>query len=93
MAQLPSARLLVPLTAHPELGLPWYHRAYRTQPTLPHSSRQHIQVMIIQLTAGTTLPPEVVEQIVAKSDGMPLYGRDDQSDLRLRGAQEGRWAL
>jgi predicted ATPase len=73
MAQLPSARLLVPLTAHPELGLPWYHRAYRTQPTLPHSSRQHIQVMITQLTAGTTLPPEVVEQIVAKSDGMPLY--------------------
>jgi predicted ATPase len=48
-------------------------RAYLTQLTLPHSSRPHVAVMITQLTEGTTLPAEVVEQIVAKSEGMPLY--------------------
>jgi predicted ATPase len=73
MDQLPSARLLILLTARPEFRLPWHPRAYLTQLTLTHLSRPHVEAMITQLTGGTTLPAEVVEQIVTKSDGVPLY--------------------
>src|SRR5262249_12289006 len=35
--------------------------------------RQQVETMVEQVTGGKTLPPEVLQQIVAKTDGVPLF--------------------
>ena len=71
--QMPSARLLVLLTARPEFRLPWPPRPHLIQLTVTPVSRPHVEAMIARLTGGATLPVEVVEHIVTMSDGVPLY--------------------
>src|SRR5712664_2507801 len=71
--QGPTTRVLVLLTCRPDFTPPWTGRAHLTPVTvtrLPH--RQALEV-IRQVARGKALPPEVVEQIVAKTDGVPLF--------------------
>jgi predicted ATPase len=71
--QGPTARILALFTFRPDFPLPWTRRAHLTQVTvhrLPH--RQAVEV-IRQVAHGKALPPEVVEQIVTKTDGVPLF--------------------
>jgi predicted ATPase/class 3 adenylate cyclase len=71
--QGPTARILTLFTCRPDFSPPWTGRAHLTQVTvnrLPH--RQAVEV-IHQVAHGKGLPPEVVEQIVAKTDGVPLF--------------------
>src|SRR6266852_5181555 len=66
--QGPTARILTLFTFRPDFSPPWTGRAHLTQVTvhrLPH--RQAIEV-IRQVAHGKALPPEVVEQIVARTD-------------------------
>ena len=35
--------------------------------------RQPVEAMMEKVTGGKPLPPEVVQQIVAKTDGVPLF--------------------
>ena len=44
-----------------------------TQMTLNRLSREQVEAMVIHLTGGKTLPAEVVEQVIAKTDGVPLF--------------------
>jgi class 3 adenylate cyclase/predicted ATPase len=71
--QGPTARILALFTFRPDFTPPWTGCAHLTQVTvnrLPH--RQAVEV-IRQVAHGKALPPEVVEQIVAKTDGVPLF--------------------
>ena len=71
--QVPTARLLLVLTARPEFRPPWGLRAYLTQLTLTRLVRQEVEEMVLRVTGGKPLPAEVVQQIVAKTDGVPLF--------------------
>jgi predicted ATPase/class 3 adenylate cyclase len=71
--QTPTARLLTLLTCRPEFHPPWTSRSYLTQLTLGRLGRVHVEAMIERLTAGKALPAEVVQQIVARTDGVPLF--------------------
>jgi predicted ATPase len=44
-----------------------------TQLTLGRLGRPQVEAMITRVLHGKTLSPEVVEQIVAKTDGVPLF--------------------
>jgi predicted ATPase len=71
--QGPTTRILVLFTCRPDFTPPWTGRAHLTHVTvhrLPH--RQAVEV-IRQVAHSKTLPPEVVGQIVAKTDGVPLF--------------------
>jgi predicted ATPase/class 3 adenylate cyclase len=71
--QGPTARILTLFTCRSDFSPPWTGRAHLTHVTvnrLPH--RQAVEV-IHQVAHGKVLPPEVVEQIVAKTDGVPLF--------------------
>src|SRR5262245_1714721 len=71
--QGPTARILVLLTFRPDFSPPWTGRSHLTQVTVNRlPSRQAVEV-IRQVAHGKTLPSEVVEQIVAKTDGVPLF--------------------
>ena len=71
--QVPTARLLTLLTCRPEFHPPWPLRSHLTQLTLSRLARRHVEVMVESVAGGKTLPPEVVQQVVIMTDGVPLF--------------------
>jgi class 3 adenylate cyclase/predicted ATPase len=71
--QVPTARLYVLLTFRPEFTPPWGNRSHLNQLTLSRLGRPQVEAMVAQVTGGKVLPAEVVQQIVAKTDGVPLF--------------------
>jgi predicted ATPase len=71
--QAPTARLYVLLTFRPEFTPPWGNRSHLSQLTLSRLGRSQVEAMIERVTGGKALPSEVVQQIVAKTDGVPLF--------------------
>jgi class 3 adenylate cyclase/predicted ATPase len=71
--QTPTARLFVLLTSRPEFSPSWGQHGHFSQLTLSRLGRRQIPQMIAKATGGKTLPAEVVQQIVAKTDGVPLF--------------------
>ena len=71
--QGPTARILVLLTFRPDFPPPWTGCSHLTQVTLPRLLRRQAAEMTGQVAHRKALPPEVVEQVVAKTDGVPLF--------------------
>jgi TOMM system kinase/cyclase fusion protein len=71
--QGPTARILALLTFRPDFTPPWTGRAHVAQVTLPRLPRRQAAEMTGRVARGKALPPEVVEQVVAKTDGVPLF--------------------
>jgi predicted ATPase len=71
--QGPTARILALFTFRPDFNPPWTGRAHVTQVTLPRLPRRQAAELTGQVARGKALPPEVVEQVVAKTDGVPLF--------------------
>jgi predicted ATPase len=70
--QVPTTRLLLVLTCRPEFQPPWALRSYMASLTLTRLMRLQVEEMVLQVTGGKSLPAEVMQQIVAKTDGIPL---------------------
>ena len=71
--QVPTARLLLVLTARPEFRPPWVPRSYVTPLTLTRLTRHQSEEMVLRVTGGKPLPAEVLAQVAAKTDGIPLF--------------------
>jgi TOMM system kinase/cyclase fusion protein len=71
--QVPTTRLLVLLTFRPEFSPPWAMRSHMTQITLRRLAPKQAGEMVEKVTGGKALPPGVVQQVVAKTDGVPLF--------------------
>jgi predicted ATPase len=71
--QVPTTRLLVMLTFRTEFIPPWGSHSYLSQLTLSRLGRSHVETMVEKVTGEQTLPKEVVQQIVRKTDGVPLF--------------------
>jgi class 3 adenylate cyclase/tetratricopeptide (TPR) repeat protein len=71
--QAPTAALLVVATYRPELTPPWPQRSHMIPITLNRLERPEVEAMVGHLSGGRSLPGEVVDHIVAKADGVPLY--------------------
>ena len=71
--QVPTTRLLAVLTYRPEFIPPWGSHSYLSQLTLSRLGRSQVETMVEKVTSGKTLPPEVVQQITSKTDGVPLF--------------------
>jgi predicted ATPase len=71
--QGPTARILVLLTCRPDFSPPWTGCSHLTQVTLPRLPRRQAVEMTGRVAHSKALPPEVVEQVVAKTDGVPLF--------------------
>jgi class 3 adenylate cyclase/tetratricopeptide (TPR) repeat protein/type II secretory pathway predicted ATPase ExeA len=72
LERLVGARLLVLLTARPEFKPGWTYPHFM-QVNLDRLSRRDCIAMIERLTDGKPLPRGVLDQIVAKTDGVPLF--------------------
>ena len=71
--QAPTAPLLIVMTYRPEFTPPWAARSHVRPLTLNRLERPQIEVMAMRLAGGKALPAEVVEHIVQKTDGVPLF--------------------
>jgi class 3 adenylate cyclase len=71
--QVPTTRMLVILTFRPEFTPPWGNRSHLSQLTLRRLGRSQVETMVEQVTRGKALPVEVLQQIVSKTDGVPLF--------------------
>ncbi|MBI3756512.1 MAG: AAA family ATPase [Deltaproteobacteria bacterium] len=71
--QAPTTRLLALLTFRPEFTSPWGNRSHLSQMTLSRLGSSQVEAMVERVAGGKALPAEVVQQIVAKTDGVPLF--------------------
>jgi predicted ATPase len=71
--QIPTTRLLLLVTARPEFTPPWSSRTHLTSLTLARLPRTQAAEMIEKVTGGKSIPVEVQQQIIAKTDGVPLF--------------------
>ena len=71
--QGPTVHMLVLLTCRPDFRPPWTGRAHLTQVTLTRLPRRQAAELTARVAHGKALPPAVVEQVVAKTDGVPLF--------------------
>jgi predicted ATPase len=70
--RLLSARLMVLITARPEFEPGWTY-PHLVQLNLVRLSRRDCIAMIERLTGGKRLPDLILDQIVSKTDGVPLF--------------------
>jgi predicted ATPase len=68
--QLP---MLVLVTFRPEFEPPWAGLANVGALSLGRLGRESVESIVAQVTSGRALPSEVTKQIVAKTDGNPLF--------------------
>jgi class 3 adenylate cyclase/predicted ATPase len=71
--QSPTVSILNVLTYRPEFVPPWSMRSHMTPITLNRLERPEVEAMIGYQANGKAVPSDVVEHIVAKADGVPLY--------------------
>ena len=71
--QGPTARILALFTFRPDFSPPWTGRSHLTQVTLPRLPRRQAAEMAGRVAHSKTLPAEVMEQVVARTDGVPLF--------------------
>ena len=65
--------VLLLLTARPEFTPPWPAYAHLTHIPLGRIDRDEGTLLIAQVTGGKALPGEVLQQILARTDGVPLF--------------------
>ncbi len=71
--QAATTSVFVVLTFRPEFVPSWTERSHVTSLMLSRLGRAHVEAMVAQMTGGKTFPPEVQQQILAKTDGVPLF--------------------
>jgi class 3 adenylate cyclase/tetratricopeptide (TPR) repeat protein len=71
--QVPTARLLTILAFRPEFTPPWTLHSHFIHLTLQRLPRKQVEEIVEKIRGDKVLPAEVVQQIVAKTDGVPLF--------------------
>ena len=71
--RLRAARIFLVITLRPEFEPPWSGHAQVTALALNRLGRKDCTAMVGEVCGGRQLPDEVLDQIVAKTDGVPLY--------------------
>ena len=71
--RVPRLRVLMVITFRPEFTPPWIGRPHVTMLTLNRLPRQKRAEMIAFMTGGKALPKNIAEQIIDRTDGVPLF--------------------
>src|SRR6266851_1252307 len=71
--QIPTTSILSVLTCRPHFQPAWHHRSYITEMTVNHLSHTQVEQIVTGMTDGKTFPAAVLQQIIAKTDGVPLF--------------------
>jgi predicted ATPase len=94
--QTPTASMLVVLTCRPYFQPAWHHRSYLTEITVNRLSHAQVEQIVDRMTDGKTIPQEVLQQIITKTDGVPLFVEELTKSLLESGqlkALDGHYEL
>jgi predicted ATPase len=65
--------MLVLLTCRPYFQPAWHHRSYITEITVNRLAHAQVEQIVAGMTDGKTFPAAVLQQIITKTDGVPLF--------------------
>lgn len=68
-----SDRIMTLLTFRSDFETPWGSRAHQTQVALSRLTRRHAKTMIETASGRSDITAELVERILKRTDGIPLY--------------------
>ncbi len=71
--QIPTAALFALFTCRSYFQPTWSHKSYLSEVTVNRLSQPQIERMITQVADGKTFPRAVMQQIVERTDGVPLF--------------------
>jgi predicted ATPase len=71
--QVPTVSMLIVTTSRPGFDPPWPNQDYITPVTLNRLEQIHTQKLVNKIASAKALPEEVINHIVVKPDGVPLY--------------------
>ena len=71
--RIPALRVLVIMTFRPDFAPPWAGRSHVTLLTLNRLPLRQRVEMITHVTRGKILPKEIADQIIDRTDGIPLF--------------------
>ncbi len=73
MEKIDQAQILIILTFHPRFRPPVNEKSRLTEIYLNRLARQQIEHMVQEVTGGKILPAEVIDLLLTKTDGVPLF--------------------
>ena len=90
ISRIDHARVLLIVLCRPEFRPAWITHANITTLSLPRLSHTEVKAMIRDLLRGESMPQHLLDQIVEKADGVPLFIEELTSNmlsapLRIRG--------
>jgi predicted ATPase/class 3 adenylate cyclase len=71
--QVRTIPALLVISFRPEFTPPWGREAHVAELPLQRLSRRRGAVLAQEVAGGRAMPPEILDQIVAKTDGIPLF--------------------
>ena len=87
------APLSIVATTRPEFRPPWSMRSHHGTISLAPLDRAQVRDMVAELSARQALPKEVVEDVAARTGGVPLFVEEVTRLLLERGEQGGIQAI
>jgi tetratricopeptide (TPR) repeat protein len=73
ISRIAQQRVLLVITYRPEYLAPWVGQPNVTSLTLNRLNRRQVGELVAKVSDGKALPPEVLEQILSHTDGVPLF--------------------
>ncbi|MFZ0525237.1 MAG: adenylate/guanylate cyclase domain-containing protein [Xanthobacteraceae bacterium] len=73
ISRIDHARILFVISCRPEFRTAWSSRANVTTHSVTRLSRSEVVSMVKDLSSGTNMSPKVIDEIIDKADGMPLF--------------------
>ncbi|HEU5274652.1 MAG TPA: adenylate/guanylate cyclase domain-containing protein [Xanthobacteraceae bacterium] len=71
--RVPQLRVLVLITARPEFAPPWPSYSHTTTVPLSRLGRRYGAALVERVAGGRVLPRELLDEILARTDGVPLF--------------------
>jgi tetratricopeptide (TPR) repeat protein len=94
--QCAQMRLCLVLTARPEFHLPWTMVAHLTTLTLRRLAQAEVGRLVAHVVGNKMLPSAVLQEVVRKTDGVPLFVEELTKTVLVSGLleeQQDRYAL
>jgi class 3 adenylate cyclase/predicted ATPase len=71
--RIDRARVLLVVSCRPEFQHSWFKYANVTMHSLTRLSRSEVSGMVTDLLRGGSIPGDVLDELIAKADGLPLF--------------------
>ncbi len=90
LRRVADLRAMVIANFRPEFAPPWLGLGNVTLLTLSQLSRRQVNELIAKAAGGVTFPDAVIDQIVAKAQGVPLFVEEITRSVLVSGVLEKR---